>query len=274
MEFLESTFRNFVLVGNCIQQGNADFLALLAPNLAHYYSTFVRIKDLFIDDENVSEILLSVLNLLRHQLYRCDSLLMQATCTSRVESRLPVVREQHVGQPRLDIPVDQVVTLRRCGLTWPKIAKALNISRQSLWNFRRLNNVHDARAYSNISDEELSNMISSIKQEHPSMGYRYIWASLKARQIFVTWERLISSVRLIDPIGILNRCRRRLRRRQYWVKGANYMWYVLLTFMACHLSSSPSKVYYIGYVMNQFWVGEKRTLIDTGLFLPTSLVLD
>lgn len=179
-----------------------------------------------------------------------------------------------MGQPRLDIPVDQVVTLRRCGLTWPKIAKALNISRQSLWNFRRLNNVHDARAYSNISDEELSNMISSIKQEHPSMGYRYIWASLKARQIFVTWERLISSVRLIDPIGILNRRRRRLRRRQYRVKGANYMWYVLLTFMACHLSSSPSKVYYIGYVMNQFWVGEKRTLIDTGLFLPTSLVLD
>ncbi|CAH0748589.1 unnamed protein product [Bemisia tabaci] len=226
MEYFGVILRDFSSAENCIRQGNADHLAVLAPNLAENYAALNHVRNVLNGNNGVQQILTSVLDLLRDQLFQCNRLLQVSTVANTNEPLLPVIRGGHVGQPRLDIPVDEVITLRRCNLSWSKIARVLNVSRQSLWNFRRRSNLEDPHAFSNLDDEELANEIFAIYTQHPSIGYKYLWASLKTRGIFVTWARLISCVRLINPIGVLSRRRRRLRRREYRVKASNYLWHM------------------------------------------------
>lgn len=224
MEFLESVLRNTITVKSCIEQDNVDLLTLQVSGLVQNFSIFKNA--LVCCDGPIQQILTSILNILRNLLFECNDFFGRSFENRNFEIRLPSLRQGTVGRSRLDVPEHQVVMLRNCGLTWSKIARVLGISRQTLWNFRHQRNLEDPIPRSIICNEELINVINNIKRDHPSIGYKYLWASLKARRIFISWKRLITLVRFIDPVGVLSRRRRRLRRRQYRVKGANYLWWV------------------------------------------------
>ncbi|CAH0381187.1 unnamed protein product [Bemisia tabaci] len=168
MQYFGVILKDFSSAENCIRQGNTDHLPVLAPNLAENYAAFNHVKNVLNGNNGVQQILTSVLDLLRHQLFQCNRLLHASIIANTKEPLLPVIRGGHVGQPRLNIPVDEVITLRRCNLSWSKIASVLNVSRQSLWNFRWRSNLEDPHAFSNFADEELADEIFAIYTQHPS----------------------------------------------------------------------------------------------------------
>lgn len=224
-QFLQNISRNYNIVLNCVQQENRELLLLNLPVFMQNFSLFYRFsKNNTFADVNI--ILSQIVNLLHRQLRVCDEFLSRSYEQSNSEVRWPVLRQGNVGRPKLQAPISQITLLRQSGLSWSKISKVLNVSRVTLWNLRNQNSIEDPRSYSLLDDDELLAIINEIKSEHPQAGFRYVWANLKARSIYVRWERLVTLLRTVDPIGVLLRRRRRLKRRQYKVKAANYMWYV------------------------------------------------
>ena len=77
---------------------------------------------------------------------------------------------------------------------------------------------------------DINTIIIAIKREAdtPSFGYGHRMIHQKLRQMGVTTNR--ETVRLIlravDPDGVMNRSRHRLRRRIYPSKGPNYVWHI------------------------------------------------
>nr|XP_018915509.1 PREDICTED: uncharacterized protein LOC109042973 [Bemisia tabaci]XP_018915510.1 PREDICTED: uncharacterized protein LOC109042973 [Bemisia tabaci]XP_018915512.1 PREDICTED: uncharacterized protein LOC109042973 [Bemisia tabaci] len=228
MDFFERVLRNYETVTNCIRQQNAELLSLQLPTFSENYNLFARISE-NIDDVVTSCWLSGLLNLFRDRMVECENLLARSSTEVPLNVsciNLPLLREGRNGRARIHIPADQVIALRNCGIAWKKIAQILNISRDTLRNAQKRNHIEDPRSYQDVSDNELLTVIAEIKREHPSAGYRYVWSALKSRGIFVPRRRLMAPIRTIDPIGVLNRRRQRLRRRQYKVKAANYLWHM------------------------------------------------
>ena len=60
-----------------------------------------------------------------------------------------------------------------------------------------------------------------------NLGYRSIWRKLKSEyHLSVKRDKVLKFLRLIDPQGVEARSRYRLKRRQYSVRGPNYLWHV------------------------------------------------
>ena len=62
-----------------------------------------------------------------------------------------------------------------------------------------------SRSYSDISDEELDNKITSIKEDFHQSGYRIVAGILRADGIFVQNRRVLESMRRVDLEGVIMR---------------------------------------------------------------------
>ena len=74
-------------------------------------------------------------------------------------------------------------------------------------------------------------VISAIEQEMEGsgscIGYRAMWQRLRNdRGMVVSRETVRHALRIIDPEGVSERLRNRLRRRQYRGKGLNFLWHI------------------------------------------------
>ena len=71
------------------------------------------------------------------------------------------------GRPRLDISKESILSLRRLNYSWTKVARLLGISRKTL--YRRLKEYNiDTNTFTDLSESELDELLSSIKVEHPN----------------------------------------------------------------------------------------------------------
>ena len=122
------------------------------------------------------------------------------------------------GRPKYNINEDTLEELISLDLPVPCIAKMLGVSRSTL--FRRMKEFQlSARNYSDISDEQLDDVVQAIKTEMPSAGYRMVRGRL--RSAAATMHR-------VDSLGILSRlsglgC---IIRRTYSVRGPLSLWHV------------------------------------------------
>ena len=78
---------------------------------------------------------------------------------------------------------------------------------------------------------EEGGVISAIEQELEGggscIGYRAMWQRLRNdRGMVVSRETVRHALRIIDPEGVSERLRNRLRRRQYRGKGPNFLWHI------------------------------------------------
>ena len=80
--------------------------------------------------------------------------------------------------------------------------------------------------FSDVSDFDLMNMISSIKARLPDCGERMIIGFLRSQGVFVQRCRIRSVVHAIDPIGTSLRWHPRLLRRPYSVPGPMSLWHI------------------------------------------------
>ena len=121
--------------------------------------------------------------------------------------------------------VESILNLRSLHYTWTKIAAILGISRATV--YRRLEEVGiSPDDNSHLSDQELDQLIRTIKQDHPNDGEVLILGHLHRMGIRVTRQALRDSIHRTDHVNVIARRRTVIRRRIYYVPHPNYMWHI------------------------------------------------
>jgi hypothetical protein len=82
-----------------------------------------------------------------------------------------------------------------------------------------------SKTYSDITDQELDELIRGYKQHHPGSGIRYVIGYLRGKQMRVQVARITKSVKRVDELGVILRKKHRIRRRVYSVKRPNSLWH-------------------------------------------------
>ena len=75
-------------------------------------------------------------------------------------------------------------------------------------------------------NEVVSAMERVLRGSGSSIGYIYIYMTTQLDRNLVTNRETVRQIlKIVDPEGVERRLRHRLKRRQYKVKGPNYIWH-------------------------------------------------
>ncbi len=135
--------------------------------------------------------------------------------------------ERDVGRPKYLIPEELLLSFRQIGYTWKEIAAMLLVSRWTV--MRRVNElgIRDLTGYSEISNEELDQLIITFRQHHGSYAGRLlVTGHLKSLGIRVQHWRIREALIRVDPAGSRIRWACLIRRRKYSVPGPNSLWHM------------------------------------------------
>ena len=86
----------------------------------------------------------------------------------------------HRGRPRFKISKEQLDFFVENGFTVPNIACLLNVSCSTIER-RREFNISVRNKYSNVSDQDLDNIVLAVKQNFPNTGYKQMKGFLSQR---------------------------------------------------------------------------------------------
>ena len=126
------------------------------------------------------------------------------------------------GRPKYIISEEKLVFLKQLGFTWKNIATMLLVSRWTI--YRRINQLglHEVTGYSNLTDEELDNIIIRFKQEHGiSVGRSLVIGHLRSLRLRVQKRRITKALLRIDPRNSSLRWTSITERRKYSVPSPN-----------------------------------------------------
>ncbi len=131
-----------------------------------------------------------------------------------------------IGRPKKMISKEQIENLFSLRLPISEIARSLGVSRPTVYTFMREHNIPIQGRFTDHSDENLRDAVTSIKQEFPNPGEVMVQGHLRAEGIHVQRSRIRATIRDVDPEGVRARQRLRIRRRVYSVPCPNYLWHV------------------------------------------------
>ena len=118
------------------------------------------------------------------------------------------------------------------GLQHHEIINFLSVAHGIIISLRQLKRVLKKRQLKRSTRQvDLGRVISAIESELErganGIGYRAMWQRLRnEHKIVVSREIVRQALRIIDPEGVAQRLRHRLRRRQYRAKGPNFLWHI------------------------------------------------
>lgn len=137
-------------------------------------------------------------------------------------------RSPKVGRPRAHVDVDDILELRALHYKWTKIASILGISRATL--YRRLDEAGISPDDNTpLSDQQLDEVIVSIKQDHPNDGEVLMQGHLLRQGIRVPRQALRNAIHRVDHTSVVARKRSVVRRRIYSVPHPNCVWHMMVT---------------------------------------------
>ena len=139
----------------------------------------------------------------------------------------PILVTRQLGRPPFVLSMEQVHFLSEMSFSWVQIALLLDISRQTLWR-RRTEWGLQSQTASSITDEELSSVIETVRQNHPHIGESIATGIIHAITGHrVTRCRIRRAIRAVDPLFTSLRWRNGLVvRRPYSVAGPNALWHI------------------------------------------------
>ena len=154
-------------------------------------------------------------------------------------SVLPSLREKlercfHNGEPTTSsrtlpgyFTEDQLRYLRTLiGFKWAQIAEIFGTSRMTLYRRRRELGLLNEERFSNISDSDLKDIVSSLKNKLPDCGERIVPGFLRAQGIFIPRCRLRIAIHEVDPINTSLRWHPRVLRQPYSVPRPMSLWHI------------------------------------------------
>jgi hypothetical protein len=80
--------------------------------------------------------------------------------------------------------------------------------------------------YSTIGDERLDELVATATMQHPAWGIRMVKGYLTSMGIRVQWNRVRRSLLRTDPVGLMQRWTRTIKRREYRVKYPLSLWHI------------------------------------------------
>ena len=133
--------------------------------------------------------------------------------------------ESKVGRPSKDVDIDKILELRSLNFKWTKIASILDISRATL--YRRLEeNGIPTNDQTPLSEQELDEVMCTIKEDHPNDGETLICGHLIRMGIKLTRQAVRESIHRVDHENVVTRRRMVVKRRAYSVPYPNYIWHI------------------------------------------------
>ncbi len=136
-----------------------------------------------------------------------------------------IYRSDRPGRPRSTVTIDEILEIRSLHYKWNKIASILGISRATL--YRRLEeNGRSSQDGSMLDDNELDDVISGIKRDHPNDGERLVCGHLRARGLKVPRQAVRDSIHRTDHENVIARRCTVVRRRVYSAPHPNYVWHI------------------------------------------------
>ena len=132
------------------------------------------------------------------------------------------------GRPKYVINSEQLVYLRELRFTWTNIAQMYGISRRTLYNIRSHYNMTRAEfsAFTQISDEDLKQVIREVKLSLPECGQSMIRGILNSQGIYVPTTRIRECLAAVDPVNTALRWATPITRRVYSVPHPNALWHL------------------------------------------------
>lgn len=117
--------------------------------------------------------------------------------------------------------------MRDLGFNWITISRMLSVNIRTLYNYRTQLGLVDYGSFTDITNDNLDQLIADIIQQTPGSGETYVTGSLRGRGIRVQRWRVRERLRIVDPAL---RGRRAIQWRVYNVSAPNEVWYVFHKF--------------------------------------------
>lgn len=112
----------------------------------------------------------------------------------------------HVGRPSYDIDLDAAQELHDLGHSWENVGKALGVARRTILNhMKQARRLTTRPPFTEVSDNDLDDLVSAIIAEHPFIGGTIVHGHLEAAGIHVPRQRITASLQRVDSIGVLIR---------------------------------------------------------------------
>ena len=109
-------------------------------------------------------------------------------------------------------------------MNWKNIATFLGVSEKTIYGRRIDFGLPDN--FTEITDEELDDVVRNTLRLTPYSGEVYVRGSIKVRGVNVQRSRVRESLKRIDGIGSATRRRYAIYRRAYDVAGPNHLWHM------------------------------------------------
>lgn len=132
----------------------------------------------------------------------------------KIQNGPPVKR----GRPCLNLSPDNLKLCVENGLPVGEIAHALGACRQSINRYLQVYKMRKKDRFSNLSDDELDQVVSDMCRNHPEWGQVRIQEELKKKGLHFRRIQVRNSVRRVDPVGIELRKLKNLKMR--WNRGS------------------------------------------------------
>lgn len=82
----------------------------------------------------------------------------------------------------------------------------------------------EGKEFSSLSDSELDDIIRQILSVTPGAGLRMVQGAVRQRRLVVQRDRILESLRRVDPVTTSLRNARTIIRRTYNVPCPNALW--------------------------------------------------
>jgi hypothetical protein len=107
------------------------------------------------------------------------------------------------GRPKYDLDLDRALELHDMELSWDQVAKAMGVTRQTLYNQLNASGRSTARRpFTNIGDDDLDLLIAEISDHHPLAGSVIVRGHLEAIGVHIPLNDIKDSLRRVNAIGV------------------------------------------------------------------------
>lgn len=128
------------------------------------------------------------------------------------------------AQEALSLNPHTVLHMRSLGMPWSKIGNIHGISRNTMYKYRKQHEISEPNP--KISEDDLFNFIQDSVSHNPNAGVSLMHGSVVAAGYRVSRQKVLQTLRSVDPEGVASRRKKAIRRRRFTQPYANGLWSV------------------------------------------------